>query len=221
MSNVKIWDMVYYGGLVKMKFDTATNVKINSTKRDLAKAKGFKLQDLLDKALDYVLELDNMNSNIAFGTNDLKLEKEKVENEIKEAETNRELDIERVTKKYDDDIRNLELTKANLLKEINESYDDKINGLKFRISFIDERISEAEEMDLDQRHREFEREDYLKLKKLYIDNDGAYDKVEDLNLAIATHLRVYDFLTIDELLERLDTDFKQYQKDKYGMIMIK
>ena len=107
-----------------------------------------------------------------------------------------------------------------MIKEINESYDDKINSLNFRISFIDERISEAEEMDLDQRHREFEREDYLKLKKLYIDNDGAYDKVEDLNLAIATHLRVYDFLKQDELLERLDNDFKEYQKDKYGMIMI-
>lgn len=221
MSNVIIWDYGLLMEVTKMKFDTATNVKINSTKRDLAKAKGFKLQDLLDKALDYVLELDNMNSNIAFGTNDLKLEKEKVENEIKEAETNRKLDIENVTKKYDDDIKNLELTKESLIKEINKSYDDKINSLNFRISFIDERISEAEEMDLDQRHREFEREDYLKLKKLYIDNDGAYDKVEDLNLAIATHLRVYDFLNQDELLERLDNDFKEYQKDKYGMIMIK
>ena len=160
-----------------MKFDTATNIKINSTKRDLAKAKGYKLQDILDKALDSVLEIDNINSSLAFGTNDLKLNKEEALKQIKEAETNRELDIEKITKKYDDEIRELQVTKENLLNEINKDYDDKIDDLNFRISFIDDRIKEAEEMDLDQRHREIERQDYLKLKKMYIDNDGAYNKV--------------------------------------------
>ena len=64
-----------------MKFDTATNVRINSTKRDLAKAKGIKLQDLLDNALDKALEIEN---SMALGTDNLSLEKEAAEQEIKE-----------------------------------------------------------------------------------------------------------------------------------------
>ena len=179
-----------------MKFDTATNVRINSTKRDLAKAKGIKLQDLLDNALDKVLDIEN---SMALGLDNIRLEKEEAEKEIRELELNKQLDLERITKEYD----------------------DKILDLKLKISLIDEKLEAADDVDIQQRYRERESQDYEILLKLYIDNKGAWHKEKELEEAIGTHLGIYPFLKQEELLEKLKADYDEYQLKHYGMLIVK
>lgn len=179
-----------------MKFDTATNIRINSTKRDLAKAKGIKLQDLLDHALDTVLGMDNSKG---FGLDNIKLDKEAAEKEIKELEKNKELDIERITKEYD----------------------DKILDLRLKINLLNEKLEKADEIDIQQRYRERERQDYKVLFGLYVDHRGLWHQDEELWEAIYTHLKVYTFLEQDELLMELKNDYTEYQKKHYGMVIVR
>lgn len=47
----------------KCNFNETTSVKINKEKKDLAKAKGLKLQDLLDNALNEELKLNEIPRN--------------------------------------------------------------------------------------------------------------------------------------------------------------
>ena len=179
-----------------MKFDTATNVRINSTKRDLAKAKGIKLQDLLDNALDKALEIEN---SMALGLDHIRLEKEAAEKEIKELEENKKLDLERIAKEYD----------------------DKILDLRLKISLINEKLEAADDVDMQQRYRERESQDYEILLKLYMDHKGAWHKDKELEEAIVTHLNIYPFLKQDELLEKLKADYEEYQMEHYGMLLVR
>ena len=64
-----------------------TTVKIDKSKRDLAKAKGIKLQDVLDIALDNVLNLESLTDT------DVLKEKEDAELERKAIESKRETKI--------------------------------------------------------------------------------------------------------------------------------
>ena len=179
-----------------MKFDTATNVRINSTKRDLAKAKGIKLQDLLDNALDKALEIEN---SMALGTDNLSLEKEAAEQEIKELEISKQLDLKRIAKEYD----------------------DKILDLRLKISMIEEKLEAADDVDMQQRYRERESQDYKILFNLYVEHKGAWQKEKELEEAIVTHLGIYKFLEQDELLEKLKADYDEYQMEHYGMLLVR
>lgn len=191
-----IWQYCFYMEDFKMKFDTATNVRINSTKRDLAKAKGIKLQDLLDNALDKALEIEN---SMALGTDNLSLEKEAAEQEIKELEISKQLDLKRIAKEYD----------------------DKILDLRLKISMIEEKLEAADDVDMQQRYRERESQDYKILFNLYVEHKGAWQKEKELEEAIVTHLGIYKFLEQDELLEKLKADYDEYQMEHYGMLLVR
>ena len=86
---------------------------------------------------------------------------------------------------------------------------------------IDEKLEAADDLDMQQRYRERESQDYKILFKLYVDHKGAWHKEKELEEAIVTHLGIYPFLKQDELLEKLKADYDEYQLEHYGMLLVK
>lgn len=92
-----------------------TSVMIDEFKRDLAKQKGIKLQDVLDQALNSILELEIK------GKAQLEIEKEKILNdiELKEQQKNEYLE------KYERDIMQLKMQLSNVNNELEKAKEDQ------------------------------------------------------------------------------------------------
>ncbi len=109
--------MVFFMGC----FNETTSVKVNKEKKDLAKSKGLKLQDLLDHALDEALGLSfTPVSELRLMEIDNEIESLKAEKEKAIKDCQRKIDIlitgliefkEAEAAEYDRKIRNLELEK--------------------------------------------------------------------------------------------------------------
>ena len=80
---------------------------------------------------------------------------------------------------------------------------------------------EAADVDMQQRYRERESQDYKILLKLYMNHKGAWHKEKELEEAIGTHLSIYPFLKQDELLEKLKANYEEYQIEHYGMLLVR
>lgn len=171
-----------------MKLDKTTSIKVNSTKQELAKAKGYNLQDILDKALDTVLGLDNDSYTV----NDIKVELEESKEKVVELEKAKDNEIARVTKEYE----------------------NKINDLNFRISLLTDKLNNADEIEIERRRRQIQEEEYNELRTLYIKYYGDYKNNEDLNEEIALHIDLYD-LNQEELLNRLRQELLDWENEKF------
>lgn len=171
-----------------MKLDETTSVKVNSTKKQLAKDKGLKLQDLLDKALDIALGFDTKD----YDTNTILV------------------DIEETTKK----INQLEETKKLELDKVTKEYDNKINELKLKLEFLNNEYDNLDELRLETIKKEKQTEDYLELKGLYIKNNGDYKDNEDLAEAIAEYINLYE-LDKNDVLNSLRDDYLEWDKERF------
>jgi len=107
-------------------FNETTSVKINKQKKDLAKSRGLKLQDLLDHALDEALGISSCDlSQIRIA---------EIDEEIKLLEDKKEKEIKDCQKKIDILIKGL-----NEFKEAEEAeFDKKIKSLEFEKEYIKE-----------------------------------------------------------------------------------
>ena len=102
-------------------FNDTTSVKINKEKKDLAKSKGLKLQDLLDHALDEALGLNNCPmGELRIIEIDNEIESLKIEKEKAMKDCQKKIDVlingliefkEEEAAQYDRKIRRLELEK--------------------------------------------------------------------------------------------------------------
>lgn len=92
-----------------------TSVMVDEFKRDLAKQKGIKLQDVLDQALNSILELE------VKGKAQLEIEKEKIlkDIELKEQQKNEYLE------KYERDIMHLKMKLTNVDNELEKAKEDQ------------------------------------------------------------------------------------------------
>lgn len=92
-----------------------TSVMVDEFKRDLAKQKGIKLQDVLDQALNSILELE------VKGKAQLEIEKEKIlkDIELKEQQKNEYLE------KYERDIMHLKMQLTNVDNELEKAKEDQ------------------------------------------------------------------------------------------------
>ena len=86
---------------------------------------------------------------------------------------------------------------------------------------IEEKLEAADDVDMQQRYRERESQDYKILFNLYVEHKGAWQKEKELEEAIVTHLGIYKFLEQDELLEKLKADYDEYQMEHYGMLLVR
>ena len=190
-----------------MVFDTHTTVKIDSNKRDLAKAKGLKLQDILDNAL-----------NIALGINDI--------DEIDA--TNYLIKMERITK----DLKELNETKEIKQKQINELNQDietinyKINTLEAKLKTLEkEQSNEQKEKDYidalfnptPEQIEQQKQKRYNALKVLYIENKGDYMNNEELKDEINAFSLTYE-IEYEELINQLHNDLYLYEKETTSKI---
>ena len=103
LDNGKIW-FVLFGGL-NMNLDSMTSIKVNSTKKQLAKDKGLKLQDLLDTALNIALGLESKE----YDTNTILIEIEETKKKILDLEETKKVELNRISKEYDTKINELKL----------------------------------------------------------------------------------------------------------------
>ena len=108
-----------------------TSVMIDEDKRALAKQRGIKLQDLLDEALNMVLELEIP------GKAQLEIEKENIirEIEIKEKQKDDYL------KNYNNELERLEIQKNEFLA----THDNAINELNLKLQFNEKALAGASE----------------------------------------------------------------------------
>lgn len=92
-----------------------TSVMIDEFKRDLAKQKGIKLQDVLDQALNSILELE------VKGKAQLEIEKEKLlkDIELKEQQKNEYLE------KYESDMMQLKMQLTNIDIQLEKAKEDQ------------------------------------------------------------------------------------------------
>lgn len=108
-------------------FNDTTSVKINREKKNLAKSKGLKLQDLLDSALNDELGLcneeDKVNERI-----------ERLKQEIKNLEIEKEKNLADCDKKINILMKNL----RDMRDREEENYNDKINILKAKIEYLEQ-----------------------------------------------------------------------------------
>lgn len=108
----------------KCNFNETTSVKINKEKKDLAKAKGLKLQDLLDNALNEELKLNEIPRNQK-KINDLT-------QEIESLKKTRDDAIADCEKKIDILMRNLNSSK----EREREDYNKKIRCLEAEVEYL-------------------------------------------------------------------------------------
>ncbi|MCI7291125.1 hypothetical protein MBBWO_11970 [Methanobrevibacter woesei] len=112
-----------------VRFNETTCVKINKEKKDLAKSKGLKLQDILDNALNDALSIEDIECNdIRVEQIDNQIEKLKKTKEKAIADCEKKINLlmkslnemkDREAENFDKEIHYLELEKEFILKEIN------------------------------------------------------------------------------------------------------
>lgn len=121
-----------------------TSVMIDEDKRALAKQRGIKLQDLLDEALNTVLELE------VPGKAQLEIEKE---NLLKEIELN-EKQKDEYLEKYEKDLALLEKQKDEYLTKHQKVIDELTIKLRFNEKAITGAVEEQKELDQQREHDE-------------------------------------------------------------------
>lgn len=185
-----------------MAFDTHTTVKIDSNKRDLAKAKGLKLQDILDNALNIALGINDIDEIDA--TNYL-IKMERISNELKELKETKEI-------------------KQLQLKELNQDIEQlnyKINSLEANLKNLEkEQSNEQKEQDYlnslfnptPEQIEQQKQKRYNELKVLYIQNKGDYMNNEELKDEINAFSITYE-ITYEELINQLHNDLYLYEKE--------
>ena len=112
-----------------VRFNETTCVKINKEKKDLAKSKGLKLQDILDNALNDALSIEDIEcTDIRIEQIDNQIEKLKKTKEKAIADCEKKINLlmkslnemkDREAENFDKEIHYLELEKEFILKEIN------------------------------------------------------------------------------------------------------
>ena len=194
-----------------------TTIKIDKAKRDLAKAKGLKLQDILDNALDTVLKIESLTNT------DVLKEKEETIKELAKVESDKKVAISNLNK----ELKNIETSIAEsereykkLMKElkakavaIEENIKETENKYNIKISELDLKINTLESnatidiFELDKIRREENKEkEYALLLEEFIKNAGDY-KDEDLNQKINYYAKVYtDNKDFNEVLDKLNED---------------
>ena len=184
-----------------MVFDTHTTIKINSSKRDLAKAKGLKLQDVLDNALNIALGIDATDEIDA---------------------TNYLIRMERLNKEITElnETKQLKETKINELHKEIEQIDIKLNNAKANLKLIEEK-QEAEQKEQDyinslfnpskEQIEERKQKDYNELKVMYIKYNGDYTNNEDLKDEIHVFSVTYN-ISYEDLINKLHKDLSLHEK---------
>lgn len=105
-------------------FNKCTCVKVNKEKMDLIKAKGLNLQDLLDKAMNEELNLNNMP--------DKEQKIEEILSKIEKLEKERDKSIADCDKKIDILIKNLIESRNNE----EQFYNKQIKVLKLELEYL-------------------------------------------------------------------------------------
>lgn len=110
-------------------FNETTCVKINKEKKDLAKSKGLKLQDILDNALNHALSIDDIEcKDVRIKQIDDEIEKLKKTKEKAIADCEKKINYlmkslndmkDREAENYDKEIHYLELEKEYIEKQLN------------------------------------------------------------------------------------------------------
>lgn len=131
-------------------YNAITSIKIDKDKRDMAKAKGLKLQDLLDEALNVYLNLDDDTNE------DLEKEKEEIIKKINDLEAKKKLE----------------------LKNISNKYDLEIKRLNHKLKIIDNKIEEANDDFVLKMGEEMKKTDYYNLLRKLNDVEGDTDDKE-------------------------------------------
>lgn len=172
-----------------MKLDETTSVKVNSTKKQLAKDKGLKLQDLLDKALDIALGFDTKN----YDTNTIKVDIEETTKKIKQLEETKKLELDRVTK----------------------DYDNRITELKLKLEFLNNEYDNLDNLRLEAVRLEKQKEHFLEVRNEYIRYNGNYRNNEALAEDIAEYINLYG---LDEkaVLKELREELLAYDREKFS-----
>ena len=107
-----------------------TSIKINRAKRDLAKAKGLKLQDVLDTALDNVLKIDSLTDTAILK------EKEEAKQQLEIIKNDKKDSIDKLNKKL------IAIEKA--IAESEKEYKKLIKDLKDKSVAIEDSIKQTE-----------------------------------------------------------------------------
>lgn len=108
-------------------FNDTTSVKINREKKDLAKSKGLKLQDLLDNAL---------NEELGLVDEEIKKEEkiEKLKQEIINLEEEKEKNLKDCDKKINILMKNL----VDMRNREEENYNNQIKILQAKINYLNQ-----------------------------------------------------------------------------------
>ena len=108
-------------------FNDTTSVKINREKKDLAKSKGLKLQDLLDNAL---------NEELGLVDEEIKKEEkiEKLKQEIINLEEEKEKNLKDCDKKINILMKNL----VDMRNREEENYNSQIKILQAKINYLNQ-----------------------------------------------------------------------------------
>ena len=148
-----------------MNLDSMTSIKVNSTKKQLAKDKGLKLQDLLDTALNIALGFESKN----YDNNSIVIEMEETKKKILDLEEAKKIELNRISKEYD----------------------TKINELKLKLELLDIEYGNLDELKIENKLKEQQNKDYLELRTKYINLKGDYKNNKELEEEIATYVLLY------------------------------
>ena len=151
-----------------MVYDGQTTIMINKNKRDLAKAKGLNLSDVLDNALNVILDINNLNEldlnnylvqidRTNKGLDELEKTKQvKIDllnnkiNDLNEKEKDILKEKEQAIKSYEKTLKDLKQQKDNLKLEKQQTikdYDLKINELKLQKDELEKGKKEQDEIE--------------------------------------------------------------------------
>ena len=138
-----------------------TSVMVDKDKRDLAKQKGLKLQDILDNALNVVLDLEvKGKAQLEIDQSDILKSIELKENEIKQ-----------YLKDYQTNIDHLELQKNMFI----EKKEHEIMELKTQLNMTNERLEKAKE----EQSQLNKLNEYKELIRIASDYGGLNDEIEE------------------------------------------
>lgn len=179
-----------------------TTVKIDRSKRDLAKAKGLKLQEILDIALDNVLKLESL-SNM-----DILKEKEETIKELAKIESDKKESIN----KLNNELKEIK----EKIKETNKKYDIKISELNLKIATLEEN-TEIDPFAIARAKLEKEAPVvYKKLLQDYIKSGGDYKDPEIFSRINDYALR-YENTNYGHIVNKLDKDWAELRENKRNL----
>lgn len=194
-----------------------TSIKVDRSKRDLAKAKGLKLQDILDIALDNVLKIESLTNTAVLKEREeaikeldivkanKKLAVDNLNKELKTIETTI-AESEKDYKKHIKDLKAKAVAIEDSIKETEKDYNIEISGLDLKIETLEKNATiDIFELEMAKR-KENKVKEYNLLLKEYIDNSGDY-KDEDMKQKINNYALVYtESKDFNDVLNQLNED---------------